>query len=145
MMSSFYRQSRHAALVGRSIPGAISCCHNDSTVSHPYDFATRKGTPNGSIYAPSFSVVERNPKETNHFAGHSRKKGALSPRNVNPGLINPWLKKLGGCPLLVGIQTTFGGNTPLILWMDEILHHFEIMGNHCLLLFLGESNHSRVS
>ena len=34
--------------------------------------------------------------------------------NVNPGLINPWLINRG-CPLLVGIQTTFGGNTPLIM------------------------------
>ena len=35
--------------------------------------------------------------------------------NVDPGLINPWLILRGGCPLLVGIQTTFGGNTPLIM------------------------------
>ena len=26
-----------------------------------------------------------------------------------------------------------------ILWMDEILHHFQTMGNHCLLVFTGES------
>ena len=32
--------------------------------------------------------------------------------NVNPGLINPWLINRGG-PLIVGIQTTVGGNTPL--------------------------------
>ena len=25
-----------------------------------------------------------------------------------------------------------------ILWMDKILHHFETMGNHCLLVFAGE-------
>ena len=24
-----------------------------------------------------------------------------------------------------------------VLWMDEILHHFEAMGNHCLLVFTG--------
>ena len=29
--------------------------------------------------------------------------------------------------------------------MDEILHHFETMGNHCLLVFTRESDHSRVS
>ena len=29
--------------------------------------------------------------------------------------------------------------------MDEIMHHFETMGNHCLLVFTGESNHCRVS
>ena len=34
--------------------------------------------------------------------------------NVNPGLINRRLINKG-CPLLVGIRTTFGGNTPLIL------------------------------
>ena len=27
-----------------------------------------------------------------------------------------------------------------ILWMDEILHHFETMGNHNLLAFTGESS-----
>ena len=32
-----------------------------------------------------------------------------------------------------------------ILWMDEILHHFETTGNHGMLVFAGESNHSRVS
>ena len=33
------------------------------------------------------------------------------------------------------------GNRDLgaILWMDEILHRFEAMGNHCLLVFTGES------
>ena len=25
------------------------------------------------------------------------------------------------------------------LWMDEVLHHFETMGSHCLLVFTGES------
>ena len=34
--------------------------------------------------------------------------------NVNPGLINLWLINRGVSPL-VGIQTTFGGNTPLIM------------------------------
>ena len=29
--------------------------------------------------------------------------------------------------------------------MDDILHHFETKGNHCLLVFTGESNHSRIS
>ena len=28
----------------------------------------------------------------------------------------------------------------LLLWMDEILHHFETMGIHCLLVFTGESS-----
>ena len=27
-----------------------------------------------------------------------------------------------------------------ILWMDEILHHFETMGNHCLLVFTREAS-----
>ena len=48
---------------------------------------------------------------------HSR-LGLLDPptntANVNPGLINPWLINRG-CPLSVGIQTTFGGNTPLLV------------------------------
>ena len=42
----------------------------------------------------------------------------LGDGNVNPGLINPWLINRAcnrGCPLLVGIQTTFGGNTPPIM------------------------------
>ena len=26
----------------------------------------------------------------------------------------------------------------VILWMDEILHHLEAMGNHCWLVFTGE-------
>ena len=29
-------------------------------------------------------------------------------------------------------------HTP-ILWMDETLHHWETMGNHCSLVFTGES------
>ena len=32
-------------------------------------------------------------------------------------------------------RTTSG--SPTILWMDEILHHFETMGNQCLLVFTG--------
>ena len=33
-----------------------------------------------------------------------------------------------------------GGRPPrLVLWMDEILHQFETMGSHCLLVFTGES------
>ena len=28
----------------------------------------------------------------------------------------------------------------VILWMDEILDHFETMRNHCLLVFTGESS-----
>ena len=31
-----------------------------------------------------------------------------------------------------------------ILWMDEILQHLETMGNQCLMILTGESNHSRV-
>ena len=27
-----------------------------------------------------------------------------------------------------------------LLWMDEILQHFETMGNHCLLVFTEESS-----
>ena len=30
--------------------------------------------------------------------------------------------------------------SPVILWMDEILHHFETMANHYLLVFIGESS-----
>ena len=33
----------------------------------------------------------------------------------------------------------------LALWMDKILPQFETIGNHCLLVFTGESHHSRVS
>ena len=32
--------------------------------------------------------------------------------NVNPGFLNLSVILIGGCPLLLGIQTTFGGNTP---------------------------------
>ena len=38
--------------------------------------------------------------------------GVRTSRNVNPGLINPWLILIGGCHVFVGIQTAFGGNTP---------------------------------
>ena len=40
------------------------------------------------------------------------------------GFIKPWLILIGGCLLLVGIQTTFGANTPLTMgrvyqsWVD---------------------------
>ena len=27
-----------------------------------------------------------------------------------------------------------------ILWIDEIMHHFETMGNHCWLAFTGDSS-----
>ena len=30
-------------------------------------------------------------------------------------------------------------------WTESISHHFESIGNHCSLVFTGESNHSRVS
>ena len=40
--------------------------------------------------------------------------------NVNPGIINCWLILIGGCPILVGIKTTFGGNTPLT-WLWEMI------------------------
>ena len=50
--------------------------------------------------------------------------------NVNPGLINPWLINRKVSPL-VGMQTTFGGNTPLILgrvllgsWVNIIIACF---------------------
>ena len=33
----------------------------------------------------------------------------------------------------------------VILWMDKILHHFESMGNHCLLLFTRGNHPSRPS
>ena len=29
------------------------------------------------------------------------------------------------------------GQKETLLWMDEILHHFETMGHHCLLVFVG--------
>ena len=32
-----------------------------------------------------------------------------------------------------------------MLWMDEILHHLELMGYHCLLVFTGESSDTMVS
>ena len=32
-----------------------------------------------------------------------------------------------------------------LLWMDEILHHLETMGNHGSSAFTGGENHSRVS
>ena len=45
-----------------------------------------------------------------------QKAGVWSRGNVNPGSQKPWLIFEGGAQfLLVGIQTTFGGNTPLIL------------------------------
>ena len=31
----------------------------------------------------------------------------------------------------------YGGD---LLWMDDILHHLETMGNHCLLAFTRESS-----
>ena len=38
------------------------------------------------------------------------------------------------------------GNLPLdILWMEELLHHFETIGRHCLLVFSGDSSETRVS
>ena len=32
---------------------------------------------------------------------------------------------------------------PLILWMDEIRHHFKTIGNHCLLVFAWDSSFYR--
>ena len=33
-----------------------------------------------------------------------------------------------------------GAKLPNILWVDEILHHVETTGNHCLLVFTGQSS-----
>ena len=38
----------------------------------------------------------------------------------------------------VGVFTL--GNRIILLWLDEILHHFETMGNHLLLVFTRESS-----
>ena len=38
----------------------------------------------------------------------------------------------------------FRGSTNQMLWMDEILHHFETMANHGCSVFTGKSNHSSV-
>ena len=66
-------------------------------------------------------------------------------------------KAQGTAAALLGVVLTFGllslkGSFPLfcgpnphgdsphpILWMDEFLHHFETMGDHCLLVFTRES------
>ena len=32
-----------------------------------------------------------------------------------------------------------------LLWMDEILHHFDTMGSQYLLVFIGESSETSVS
>ena len=45
-------------------------------------------------------------------------------------------------PLFLGL---FPPQESFILWMDKILHHFETTGNHGMLVFTGQSNHSRVS
>ena len=50
---------------------------------------------------------------------------------------------LGSCFKLKGKpkgQSWLFRESPEILWMDEILHHFETMGKHCLLVFTGESS-----
>ena len=50
----------------------------------------------------------------NERCGRACAEGISASRsNVKPGEMNPG--GLIGCPLAVGIQTTFGGNTPLIL------------------------------
>ena len=38
-----------------------------------------------------------------------------------------------------GTMASRSGMNGYVLWMDEILHHFETMGSDCLLLFTGES------
>ena len=48
-----------------------------------------------------------------------------------PGEINLGLPICGGPAHEQNVKT----NT--ILWMDEILHHLETMGNHCLLVCTG--------
>ena len=37
-------------------------------------------------------------------------------------------------------RTRFTGYVGLLLWMDEILHHFEAMANLCLLVVTGKSS-----
>ena len=39
-----------------------------------------------------------------------------------------------------GLEPSEVGELSNIQWMDRILHHVEIMGNHCLLAFTGESS-----
>ena len=40
----------------------------------------------------------------------------------------------------VVVSVQIGASCLFILWMDEIPHHFKTMGNHCLLVFTGESS-----
>ena len=47
---------------------------------------------------------------------------------------NPW-KSITWSVFTLGNQ-----NPGFLLWMDEILHHFESMGSHCALAFGGESS-----
>ena len=77
---------------------------------------------------PSYAVVS--------FVGQQRAGGGL-------GLKQPYRLGFSGCPSRIRRISSkhrrrLGGL--LVLWMDEILHHFETMGNHCLLVFTGESS-----
>ena len=57
---------------------------------------------------------------------------------VFAGVAPASLRSLGGqresAELVDGVE-----GEDVILWMDEILHHFETTGNHCLLVFTGQS------
>ena len=45
-----------------------------------------------------------------------------------------------GPQVLVHVFHLLGFHLGYLLWMDEILHHFETMGSHCSLVFTGESS-----
>ena len=61
----------------------------------------------------SFIMSRRGTPVPKFFFDPSRRRRAPR-RHVNPGLINPWLIYVVRCPPLVGIQTIFGGNPPLM-------------------------------
>ena len=50
---------------------------------------------------------------------------------MNGGDVRFWVK--------CGIRPLRGQKHHPLLWMNEILHHFETMGSHCWLVFTGES------
>ena len=64
--------------------------------------------------------------------------GAISLwHNLSQGWIAYFLMKPG----IFCVDLDYLGQlSPVILWMDEILHHFKTMGNHCLWVFTGESS-----
>ena len=74
-----------------------------------------------------------------HLDSRAQSAKSLSDQSTWLGICSP-LRHASVGSATNGFATGRTAKVKEILWMDEILHHFETMGHHCLLVFTGESS-----